>query len=223
MLSLTAWGIIPARAGFTCGIISPIIWRTDHPRSRGVYYAFLRRSRSGDGSSPLARGLRFPAGTSFGGTGIIPARAGFTAACTLRSHSPEDHPRSRGVYDMMVITELQELGSSPLARGLLRKGCDGVAQNRIIPARAGFTPYLYKWDTVLRDHPRSRGVYTVMVAISRTVIGSSPLARGLPPSSTTIRGSGGIIPARAGFTCVVRASMFADRDHPRSRGVYGGR
>ena len=57
--------------------------------------------------------------------------------------------------------------------------------------------------------------------------GSSPLARGLPPRPTAPGSSGGIIPARAGFTPLERELEPGERDHPRSRGVYprgrGGR
>ena len=50
--------------------------------------------------------------------------------------------------------------------------------------------------------------------------GSSPLARGLLWVGNTPRPRGGIIPARAGFTCSPRSCCAAGRDHPRSRGVY---
>ena len=53
---------------------------------------------------------------------------------------------------------------------------------------------------MIRDHPRSRGVYAMTAFIGRRIRGSSPLARGLlnpiPYGLNTRR----IIPARAGFT-----------------------
>ncbi len=52
------------------------------------------------------------------------------------------------------------------------------------------------------------------------MVGSSPLARGLPggtpPSSKSTR----IIPARAGFTTPGAGTRQTGGDHPRSRGVY---
>ena len=72
------------------------------------------------------------------------------------------------------------LGSSPLARGLLKEKVAGIRQNRIIPARAGFT---VERRTVMKfrtDHPRSRGVYALATLKESGVEGSSPLARGLP-------------------------------------------
>ena len=53
--------------------------------------------------------------------------------------------------------------------------------------------------------------------------GSSPLARGLRGRLTRPRPSGGIIPARAGFTHWIGSSIRWWRDHPRSRGVYRAR
>ena len=50
--------------------------------------------------------------------------------------------------------------------------------------------------------------------------GSSPLARGLQAGLLAEPRSQGIIPARAGFTPVLRWRASRRRDHPRSRGVY---
>ena len=51
-------------------------------------------------------------------------------------------------------------------------------------------------------------------------VGSSPLARGLHALEPMNVYHIGIIPARAGFTILVRNSVTRPRDHPRSRGVY---
>ena len=101
--ALTGWGeghegIIPARAGFTLLLTFPLIDHEDHPRSRGVYYDPHLYIQGGQGSSPLARGLRHAPDQDRGDCRIIPARAGFTWSRPPRSHSPRDHPRSRGVY-----------------------------------------------------------------------------------------------------------------------------
>ena len=50
--------------------------------------------------------------------------------------------------------------------------------------------------------------------------GSSPLARGLRGQDRLRRASGGIIPARAGFTLRGVTTNPRLGDHPRSRGVY---
>ena len=53
---------------------------------------------------------------------------------------------------------------------------------------------------VKQDHPRSRGVYPRGNAFRISVMGSSPLARGLPGIRAHPDQAVGIIPARAGFT-----------------------
>ena len=70
---------------------------------------------------------------------IIPARAGFTPACTADQSLVTDHPRSRGVYVAVGWHAAERRGSSPLARGLLLLYLLVTASFGIIPARAGFT------------------------------------------------------------------------------------
>ena len=111
-----------------------------------------------------------------------------------------DHPRSRGVY--------------PGGRVCGRLGW------RIIPARAGFTEDGSIDGYRGEDHPRSRGVYMTAMNNSYASYGSSPLARGLHTVGSTIVGQYGIIPARAGFTCMEGVADASSTDHPRSRGVY---
>ena len=138
-------------------------------------------------------------------------------------------------------------GSSPLARGLLPIIEDRESRQRIIPARAGFTGFPHYCSHGYQDHPRSRGVYASSRATRARPRGSSPLARGLPPApprrpwpTTSAPGSSPlargllecarpltaelrIIPARAGFTSLFFRRTMIRPDHPRSRGVYGGR
>ena len=172
----------------------------DHPRSRGVYPALYLIGGFGSGSSPLARGLRVVSQDHLEAKRIIPARAGFTMPPATENSHGADHPRSRGVYARALWALACQKGSSPLARGLRppRWPCGGPV--RIIPARAGFTPWRPIRPCPPRDHPRSRGVYLTTRARMVTYRGSSPLARGLP---VRIHG-----PGQPG------------RDHPRSRGVY---
>ena len=153
------------------------------------------------GSSPLARGLRVQRRHQVSGSGIIPARAGFTWRRRPRSDGSADHPRSRGVYPGPGTTAVPGPGSSPLARGLPRHLRPTRHHERIIPARAGFTTSARARSLTCRDHPRSRGVYLSADGAWLVGCGSSPLARGLP---------------RPG-----RRSGPGVSDHPRSRGVYG--
>ena len=134
------------------------------------------------------------------GSGIIPARAGFTDL--FRSGQAGDH------------------GSSPLARGLRLVGGVRQVAVRIIPARAGFTRSCPPASRPATDHPRSRGVYRTSHPLIPSPGGSSPLARGLPTGESGLPASDGIIPARAGFTRPRSAGPAEAADHPRSRGVY---
>ena len=233
--------IIPARAGFTrlggCGRKT----RWDHPRSRGVYLEEDSALVDFLGSSPLARGLRLGVAVLHQRHGIIPARAGFTqealaepvalriiparAGFTPATPSPApttpDHPRSRGVYPPTMGLAPSTSGSSPLARGLPTATSWPYEPRGIIPARAGFTDRVLVRVGCVRDHPRSRGVYSPPSRCHHGPRGSSPLARGLPHCLSLAPAPRRIIPARAGFTGSEMSAFMCVPDHPRSRGVYG--
>ena len=176
-----------------------------------------------DGSSPLARGLPLLPPNLVGRLGIIPARAGFTGAGQGAHSRTGDHPRSRGVYVLVRLSPVPTFGSSPLARGLLWHRSRCLRGIGIIPARAGFTGAVERAIRYRGDHPRSRGVYTVVSCPSRAGQGSSPLARGLLDDMGMFYAIRWIIPARAGFTQGQVALLYSSWDHPRSRGVYKGR
>ena len=213
-------GIIPARAGFTLVRGYRRSEGQDHSRSRGVYSHEDPDHRAGRGSFPLARGLPGRGPARPGGVGIIPARAGFTTPPAPLRAPTRDHPRSRGVYplDWGVASRMQ--GSSPLARGLHVYGVATRFQDRIIPARAGFTTTIGRSRRNCWDHPRSRGVYGHRASPGPGRLGSSPLARGLHGGPAAPDGVDRIIPARAGFTRERRRAPGRRGDHPRSRGVY---
>ena len=138
------------------------------------------------GSSPLARGLRNSRPGQVISHRIIPARAGFTQARASAPTWVTDHPRSRGVYRRPRHRVLLQEGSSPLARGLLAELDLIICDDRIIPARAGFTQPVPTVGFFGEDHPRSRGVYLPTPPEASTPAGSSPLARGLPISILAI-------------------------------------
>ena len=176
--------------------------------------------RSRRGSSPLARGLRRRTPQRSPADRIIPARAGFTPTAAPKSPASTDHPRSRGVYEVVTLGTSGSDGSSPLARGLRGDDLQGRQRYGIIPARAGFTALRRPSSGRCRDHPRSRGVYTGGVKGRDGKRGSSPLARGLRDPAEISAAPTGIIPARAGFTGEARCRARWRPDHPRSRGVY---
>ena len=111
-----------------------------------------------------------------------------------------DHPRSRGVYGPLFGVAVLGWGSSPLARGLRIHDTSYLQRLGIIPARAGFTHEAIDLSGRPEDYPRSRGVYLASEQPADEASGSSPLARGLPDYRPPSQPSGGIIPARAGFT-----------------------
>ena len=178
--SISAPGIIPARAGFTATVVI--------------------RIATAAGSSPLARGL--PTGVTVIDIrdGIIPARAGFTRSGAGVRENRGDHPRSRGVYAASGGPRGDGDGSSPLARGLRARKRQEWLRSGIIPARAGFTCAGTARGVQWEDHPRSRGVYSRVLPDVKSRGGSSPLARGLPAGGAAHHDDRGIIPARAGFT-----------------------
>ena len=152
-------GIIPARAGSTTVLRRCLRRRTDHPRSRGVYPAREKSAASRPGSSPLARGLPNQSRQNSEAARIIPARAGSTTCRTSHPRALWDHPRSRGVYQCLLISLPALTGSSPLARGLLTDDVTKRSSVGIIPARAGSTLDNFLQEIPVPDHPRSRGVY----------------------------------------------------------------
>ena len=216
--------IIPAHAGFTL----------PSPSSQVTY----------EGSSPHTRGLPATVTSVTASRRIIPAHAGFTT-----SHGPgqalcPDHPRTRGVYIVIVLASPHTRGSSPHTRGLRPHAGPARRSVRIIPAHAGFTePLDHRLGGVL-DHPRTRGVYPTAVADLEAKSGSSPHTRGLrlhgrlgvgpAPDHPRTRGVYAvvvryftgvlrIIPAHAGFTAAIPHAHGRPTDHPRTRGVYCSR
>ena len=155
--------IIPARAGSTPEPRKNSPRARDHPRSRGVYVHCVSRETGVFGSSPLARGLRWRILTPCRSIWIIPARAGSTEKKTRIPAPAPDHPRSRGVYPVRGDQRRPRLGSSPLARGLPVTGQRKHVVNGIIPARAGSTSRKISQIKAGTDHPRSRGVYKLML------------------------------------------------------------
>ena len=133
--------IIPAHAGFTVTRCTTRLVTGDHPRTRGVY----------------SDTWSYCAFTDW----IIPAHAGFTPLPPTTSTTTRDHPRTRGVYIQLRQVAVQSVGSSPHTRGLRGPlgGVLRVAQERIIPAHAGFTWSRTSPSAASGDHPRTRGVY----------------------------------------------------------------
>ena len=151
-------GLIPARAGSTMSLRKSSAVNGAHPRSRGEHVWHSPRRGYRGGSSPLARGAPTHTSPPLGTPGLIPARAGSTSDHGWIDTYCRAHPRSRGEHRRAPFSSLSLRGSSPLARGALHAGAEGMVKVGLIPARAGSTQSLC-----------GRG---------RPQCGSSPLARG---------------------------------------------
>ena len=112
-------------------------------------------------------------------------------------------------------------GSSPRARGAARPAEDIFRPQRIIPARAGSSLTHLDTPSKVRDHPRARGEQRHHASENYIPRGSSPRARGAVLSQHRKLGYSGIIPARAGSSCLKLLSGILIGDHPRARGEQG--
>ena len=97
----------------------------------------LDENRSNAGSSPLARGKGKSAVAYTVANGIIPACAGKRSACGSVWYGLWDHPRLRGEKQNEMPTAVDDLGSSPLARGKVLDMDYTTLMEGIIPACAG--------------------------------------------------------------------------------------
>ena len=153
-------------------------------------------------------------------SGITPARAGSTQWAFLPFMLGADHPRSRGEHPDSTNFENSTAGSPPLARGARRFLACSRLRPRITPARAGSTAPLLRRCLGDADHPRSRGEHGAGLYSCPHGLGSPPLARGAPQSTTAAVVGDGITPARAGSTVQGSNATVPHRDHPRSRGEH---
>ena len=192
--------IIPACAGNT-GVARCIRGAVaDHPRVRGEHVPATTTAKAMVGSSPRARGTHLASLRRGYVARIIPACAGNTA-------------------QRAVFAQLGD-GSSPRARGTLNLQKRPRPHSRIIPACAGNTVEFSAGTAEPADHPRVRGEHLVIVTEFPGDAGSSPRARGTPPSRSRHRRPRRIIPACAGNTPIPSGRNSARADHPRVRGEH---
>ena len=149
--------LIPARAGNTPSLLSPIPAIPAHPRSRGEHLMPVQTGRIILGSSPLARGTLGAVVMNASLMRLIPARAGNTTRPERSTKPRAAHPRSRGEHSLLIIPAVLLAGSSPLARGTPHALDAPAVTIRLIPARAGNTQVDPKYYGALAAHPRSRG------------------------------------------------------------------
>ena len=112
-------GLIPARAGKTCGGSSSPSWTWAHPRACGENPLGRGPGPLGRGSSPRVRGKPYTNPMHMVRGGLIPARAGKTRAIWTFTTRSRAHPRACGENSA--------------------GGPDGESDMWLIPARAGKT------------------------------------------------------------------------------------
>ena len=175
--------------------------------------------RSG-GSSPRARGTPGDRRDGRRRGRLIPARAGNTPWCSGRGSWSTAHPRARGEHCNASCLLTSTYGSSPRARGTPHRRADQDLPARLIPARAGNTCSRRRTTPPTPAHPRARGEHVVCDVTLPWSLGSSPRARGTPPTRHSPSPPARLIPARAGNTRTARARVSSSPAHPRARGEH---
>ena len=151
---------------------------------------------------------------------FIPARAGNTTNSTHSIVQGPVHPRSRGEHPEKRLPKSPRSGSSPLARGTLRRDHRCALRHRFIPARAGNTVMMTEMGRINAVHPRSRGEHRARWSAIWLLSGSSPLARGTPPATRT-RGPSSTVHPRSRGEHVERSwrSLWTRGSSPLARGT----
>ena len=126
----------------------------------------------------------------------------------------------RGEYSSVICRNASDPGSPPLARGIRRTVFFAGVAVGITPACAGNTDSSRKTHHTSRDHPRLRGEYSAGAWLMVALVGSPPLARGIPADGWYLIVPMGITPACAGNTSLSAPAASCTWDHPRLRGEY---
>ncbi len=192
--------VIPACAGNTRTPIPTGQAAPGHPRVRGEHFRVTRQFREGCGSSPRARGTRYPAPDR------EPRRAG--------------HPRVRGEHTRHGMPIRSLSGSSPRARGTLVRVSLCDYRQRVIPACAGNTRRPGSEGRPAAGHPRVRGEHMRALIVCTSADGSSPRARGTLDEQHVQAVVVRVIPACAGNTSAASAGTRRRSGHPRVRGEH---
>ena len=152
--------LIPARAGKTYCRINCLRTRRAHPRACGENVGGPGEHGENVGSSPRVRGKREGHLLAADADGLIPARAGKTAAAPIVSSHCAAHPRACGENTARARQGTSVLGSSPRVRG--KHGREPADRRRpgLIPARAGKTEGEHHAAVLEQAHPRACGENT---------------------------------------------------------------
>ncbi len=152
--------------------------------------------------------------------GLIPAHAGSTLMCSMKTTSWRAHPRACGEHPTDAKAPLDVKGSSPRMRGAPLDAVYIGNDDGLIPAHAGSTCNELWCDEGLEAHPRACGEHSPARRADSTSAGSSPRMRGALLSVAEVSWSDRLIPAHAGSTPSSPASRIISRAHPRACGEH---
>ena len=211
-------GLIPARAGKTTDTRSTRARHPAHPRAGGENRQSVVAVIGVSGSSPRGRGKRRGGARRVRPVGLIPARAGKTYSARRAHTRPRAHPRAGGENECVRLSPHMEDGSSPRGRGKRSGRARSRLARRLIPARAGKTPFLTAAITRAQAHPRAGGENPDRASAKVTTSGSSPRGRGKQWGRGTDAAMARLIPARAGKTANETPITERAGAHPRAGG-----
>ena len=130
--------------------------------------------------------------------GITPAHAGKSDSELFSSPEKRDHPRTRGEKLSAPTFPALETGSPPHTRGKGSMSVINAWVDRITPAHAGKSNYVYYCQNKGRDHPRTRGEKREGSRKTFPLGGSPPHTRGKGFCAISFYGITRITPAHAG-------------------------
>ena len=157
--------------------------------------------------------------SSFSRAGLIPAGAGQTTFHWAAFHCPWAHPRGCGADVICQRMMWPCPGSSPRVRGRPLRSVGHECRVRLIPAGARQTAVWYFSSAAARAHPRGCGADGRPFSSCARHWGSSPRVRGRHSARHADSGVIGLIPAGAGQTWTMFATVAVTRAHPRGCGA----
>ena len=148
-------------------------------------------------------------------TGITPACAGKSEKTRSITTTRRDHPRVCGEMSFAVLIVCIALGSPPRMRGKVHLTAYFFIIWGITPACAGKRMVFAGRKSRTWDHPRVCGEKPASMPRHALRRGSPPRMRGKGVRLFQRLGVGGITPACAGKSAVVRRNRRKPEDHPR--------
>ena len=197
---------------------------TEEPSERSAPFPGIGESSGGAACAdpcPVGAGLPAKRGCSGTHSRASPSKAPLRAdARGAWEGATAVRPRGRGERVTPCCCAAVESGSSPRARGTLRRGGIRLLQRRFIPAGAGNTPHGTRIAARTAVHPRGRGEHKRPPADCVCDDGSSPRARGTRERALVEDWAVRFIPAGAGNTRSTPCCATSRPVHPRGRGEH---